>query len=332
MRNVFYLLCLVFWLSCHSIERDLAVLKNADQLESAYLGIVGSPSKTYAAFDRLKEKLSIDDWLELSRDTNTVTRGYAGWALIDLEYPRLEEVYEEFLQNDGFVSTMSGCIMMGTTLSSELFWKLKGCARSPDYPLAAFCHDKLQEITAVNIRNLSLLDSFRINSAFQITEADPEYYEAIRTFVLDQTHEYAIISLAKYQREEDLELILNSQKYQFAAIEQFQHPRLWAYLEGIQDSVYTLGFNRLPYFFSVASFPTEAAEKLMEEQSVEAIQRGDTRVIGAIQQAINKYPRLEYLRIVERFWTEAATINLTNFNYLRQQRRGVKTNCGRGLA
>jgi hypothetical protein len=98
----------------------------------------------------------------------------------------------------------------------------------------------------------------------------PELYDCIRQMVESGQDNYTTLFLAKYQREEDIELIcshlpeyINANKrnhFIWLSFQYFQHPRMFSCLKSKLED----GWQNLDYYRNVAKYKNEEAAKLMD--------------------------------------------------------------------
>jgi hypothetical protein len=68
---------------------------------------------------------NIDNFLKLLKHSNPIVQTYAGWALIDKSYPKLDEIYLYFLKNDTVVSVSGMCFTLDYLVSQEFYYKYR---------------------------------------------------------------------------------------------------------------------------------------------------------------------------------------------------------------
>lgn len=66
-----------------------------------------------------------DDFLKLLKYSHPVVRTYAGWALIDKSYPKLDQIYLYLLKNDTVVSVSGMCFTLDYLISQEFYNKYR---------------------------------------------------------------------------------------------------------------------------------------------------------------------------------------------------------------
>ena len=124
MRQVFtliYFLLLSGFLYSQSVDEIVKRFVATNEVQYEYIGFGSTKSKLYQDFLTLTKIANNNELIKLTNHSNAVVRCYAGWALIDKKYPRLESVYQSFLDNDAEVTTYSIDTKDKDYISSEFY-------------------------------------------------------------------------------------------------------------------------------------------------------------------------------------------------------------------
>lgn len=96
-------------------------IAEVNEVQDAHIGYAGSPSEQYERFELLKSKATIKELVDLTNHKNKVVACYASWGLVDKQYGHLDDLLNNFIENDHNVSTFSGCLKGSDPISSKLY-------------------------------------------------------------------------------------------------------------------------------------------------------------------------------------------------------------------
>lgn len=122
MRCVFFIVsCIFSATSLHSQTIDEIVKRfiSVNEVQFEYIGF--NKSNLYKDFLTLTQKADSNKLVELTNHKNATVRCYAGWGLIDKKYPKLDVVYQNFLNNDSDVVTVHLDIVSDDKISSNFY-------------------------------------------------------------------------------------------------------------------------------------------------------------------------------------------------------------------
>lgn len=74
------------------------------------IGFAGSKPLVYTWFEKLNEIAQEDELIRLTHHTSPTVRGYAFWALVERESPKVKEIMLEHTADTVLVARMSGCL------------------------------------------------------------------------------------------------------------------------------------------------------------------------------------------------------------------------------
>jgi hypothetical protein len=92
-----------------------------NEVQYEHVGYAGSKSENYQNFNQLKKNASTEDLVELTYNKNATVACYASWALVDMSYGGLKNIFNNFIKQDREVETFNGCIKSVDFISSELY-------------------------------------------------------------------------------------------------------------------------------------------------------------------------------------------------------------------
>lgn len=125
MKSIFPILFLFITFSSQAQSKKVLELVNTfmlvGQVHDEFVGFAGETTIQYKSFLELKKVATTQELLDLTKHKSTVVRCYAAWALTDLKYSKLEEVFEYFLKNKEEVLLFVGCIMQDEKISDIIY-------------------------------------------------------------------------------------------------------------------------------------------------------------------------------------------------------------------
>ena len=103
------------------IKKLAQKIEKYNELESDHVGYAGVTTDQYRNFEKLRDKATYDELLQLIEYKNSVVKGYSSWALADKKYPKLVDIFTEFLRTGESATTQHGCIVSEGDLASEFY-------------------------------------------------------------------------------------------------------------------------------------------------------------------------------------------------------------------
>lgn len=101
-----------------SIDALVQVIRDGKMISSQHVGFTGAPSPQWYSSAFLANLATIDDLLEMIKDSSPAVR-YSGYiGLLYNKYPDINLVTKKFLADSTEVSTIAGCIANATTIRS----------------------------------------------------------------------------------------------------------------------------------------------------------------------------------------------------------------------
>lgn len=286
------------------------------------IGYAGSRPKQYDNFEALQQNATIDELIQLTDYDNSTVRCYAFWALSYHHDMDLFPIVVKHIQDTMEVMTLFGCIG-GAEKVGDFFINIV----TPKY--FNLNSKKLSDI------ELSILDSILIYTtngleakSNAILKAKPteSLYLELRRLALNGKHPEALVTLAKYQKREDVELILNSDtnddaiSYIYKAITQFPHPDFFPFLK--KELFKTLDKDRSSNSWSylyqaIAAYQNEEAVKLLEIPFTKVKHDNIKEYhLNFIMEALRIHKNQIYDALLWRLWQEENRITIDVFDYL----------------
>jgi hypothetical protein len=178
------------------------------------IGPSGTRPKQFENFEELKRNASVVELTALTNHPNGVVRCYSFWALLPLKNVDLFTIVKNHLTDDAIVQTQFGCIGDDEKVG-DFYLQLV----TADY--------EDEEVNLLNKKQLKVIDSLLIysennlNMRFNaISKAEPTdaLYPKVRELVIKENNQSALVTLARYQKQNDIELILSNKRMKKAAI------------------------------------------------------------------------------------------------------------------
>ncbi len=266
MKTLLISLLLVCFCHLNAQNPDSVLLELTDsiakhgRLEDRFVGMVSTKSAQYERYERLRNLTDEEGLLKLLEHKSSVVKGYAAWALVDKKYDRISTVFSQLLESEDEVESQSGCLVLHHPIATELYLRLDGKQWSGSISEEDYLHNRnrLKQLYAIILQRDTV--DFMLSHAFYRNEAAPENYEVIKKWALERREPEAMVALAEYQREEDIESIKALGKLSFEAISYFPHPEFRDFLNTVSPS----DFN-YDYFLAVSSYKDNKARKHLKK-------------------------------------------------------------------
>lgn len=153
MRQIFtliYFLILSGFSYSQSVDEIVKRFVSTNEVQYEYIGFGSTNSKLYQDYLTLTKIADNKELIKLTNHNNAVVRCYAGWALIDRKYSRLDSIYQSFLNSDAEVTTYSIDIKDIDKISREFYHRYWN---SLDFK------DKAKDLVLFKLDSLTLYNS-----------------------------------------------------------------------------------------------------------------------------------------------------------------------------
>lgn len=285
-----------------AIKNLVQDIEKYNELESEHVGYAGVTTDQYRNFEKLRDKASIEELLQLLEYKNSVVKGYTSWALADKMYPRLADILDEFLKTGETATTQHGCIVSNGDLATEFYNRVYYQHFHHKLPLKDSLFFQSQIIQLDSVILYSKKDTRLLYTALSNNNGNLKTYNRIRELAENKNNSKALVALAKYERQSDIPFLIKQEKVAFLAISVFPDSAFWNFLLG-----YQLNEKSLDYFLAVSSFRNESALGVLKEiyKSCDSIQ------VNELDEALIKNYCFLYQDLILKIWEEHKTINLT---------------------
>lgn len=335
-KILFYFLILFLSVSCYGknnydeskisnkTSRIVKKIEKINILMSSGIGASGMKPKQFKNFEELKKNASIEELTALTNHRNGVVRCYSFWALLSLKNIDLFSIVKDHLTDDTIVQTQFGCIGADEKVG-DFYLELV----TADY--------EDEQIKLLNEKQLQVIDSLLIysknnlNMRFDaIAKAEPTeaLYTKVRELILNENNQNALVTLAKYRKESDIELILNNKVdekgtgdfYTYKAIQNFPDSKFLPFLEKklnqtLNDTHYENEWGEL--YKAIAKYKNEKSVELLNTPFTKVQHQGIKKYhINFVNDAILLNKSKLYDPILWKIWEEENLITLEGFQYL----------------
>ena len=301
-------------------------IEKVNMVMSSAVGYAGVRPEQYDNFTKLKTKATTDELKELTNHPNPTVRSYAFWALSHDHSVDLYPIVLNHINDNEFVETQFGCIVSGESVG-DFFISVV----TPRYvDLNSKKLDSVQFATLDSILIYTPNNLSAKSAAINRAEPTEKLYPKIRELVIKDNDQTALVTLAKYQKEQDIELILkNKEKSKFdeggffhtyKAISQFPHPDLLPLLETnlektLDNTHYSTEWREL--YKAIASYKNDKAKELLLIPFTQVKHKNIRKYhIDFVFGALREYKTPIYEDLLWKLWTEENRITPDVFKYL----------------
>jgi hypothetical protein len=280
----------------------------------------------YDFFDQLKTHASKEELIELTDHPNGAVRCYAFWALSYDQHTNLLPIVLKHINDDESVETQFGCIGSRTKVG-DFFIDIVTPLHL-DQNLKKLGPEQLAELDSILIFTANNLNA-RLRAIGAAKPAE-KWYPRIRELIVKEDIQMALVALAKYQKTEDIELILKNKEksksnagvywYTYEAISEFPHPDFLPFLEN--NLIKTMGDNYYrnelsPLYKAISNYRNQKAVDLLNVPFIE-VRYADVRKyhMRAIFAAIQSCKDSIYNELLWKLWANERILSSNVYKYL----------------
>ncbi len=300
------------------------ILELSNSVDGEFTWPLVHVSEAYKAFVQLSNKAKTTELIELTRHYQSEVRCYAFWALCKRKSDNLFSLLLEHLNDIEVVTILFDDDSDNLLVGDFFIWMA-----SVDYL------DK--ESKFLTKQQLEKLDSILLSSDSKLFERTlaierltntEENYSRIKQFAVVENHPSALIKLASYKKEEDIELIKNFKNGDhtyptiYNAITEFPHPDFFPFLQKRQKKTFNKNHHSGHW-----KFLYQAIAAYQNKEAYKAIILPFTKVnkkkirpyhIKSVKAALEEYLIPLYTPILWKLWEEEKEISKTIFLYLKE--------------
>ncbi|MEO6454008.1 MAG: hypothetical protein ABIN97_08055 [Ginsengibacter sp.] len=252
-------------------QQIVAKIEKVNELMGSAVYYAGIRPKQFDNFTELQKKAPKDELMELTNHPNGVVRCYSFWALTYDTSINLLPLLVKHINDDESVNTQFGCIGSGEKVG-DFFINLA----TPQY--VDLYSKKLDSA------NLNVIDSFLIytpnnlyakEKAISRAKLTDRLYLRVRDLVIKSKNQSVLVTLAKFQKEQDVPIILKNKTgnkfddgyfFTYQAISEFPHPDFIPLLEEnlkktLENDHYSTEWREL--YKAIASYKNNKAVELL---------------------------------------------------------------------
>ena len=304
-------------------DKVVKKIEKVNKLMGSAVYYEGMRPKQYDNFEKLKEIASKEELVELTNHPNGVVRCYAFWALSYDKSVDLFPIVLNHINDDKLVKTQFGCIG-GQEMVGDFFINV---AYHQYVDLESTKFDSIQREKLDSILIYSNSKLYARSSAIYKAKPTESLYPKIRELYTKNNDQYALVTLAKYRKTEDIQLILNNKVendeyfYMYKAIQEFPHedflPLLERNLFKILDKTHHSFALWRQFYKAIAIYKNQKAIELLTIPFTQVLHE-DMReyhiecVFNAIQEDITEI----YDTLLWKLWIEENLITPNVYQYL----------------
>jgi hypothetical protein len=269
-------------------------LNTFERVESKHISYGGFPSKSYQLFEAIDSIASTDEIVYMVENGNLSTKAYLSYLLVNRKYKRNTEIFKLFLKNNDTLNVTVGCVGHSSTLAAEFYSYfihekrkiedrkeldseiLKDPKAYEFFPLEEYhsnwnYEEIINSILELNsiVLDSDLINPITISTVFVLNNYDFNNYTKVKSITTKYPTRETLATLAGFQNEKDLNIILQNKKINFLAISKFPHSSFFPYLEKSLEKEY----ENLDYYQAITSYCTKESlvllDKLFEKILVE---------------------------------------------------------------
>ncbi|MDM1044831.1 hypothetical protein HX004_07125 [Myroides sp. 1354] len=230
----------------------LTTIKSLEKYPSFY-----ALDKEINGIENKVDKIAKSDELEyLALNGNNVyIKGVAIKILINRNDEKIKDVFKRLINSKDSILYNREHLSSSVSLPAFFFENL-----SFNNKLDKETQNKIKsDLTEIILNNQPVNISLLNEIHYQIP-VNKKYYEKIRNIVIKSNSPSLLVALAKYQNENDIELIKSFKENSFSAIGEFPNDDFLPFLEK-----YTNHYDEFPYLFAVSKFCNPKGTELISK-------------------------------------------------------------------
>jgi hypothetical protein len=307
-------------------KKAVKKIGNVNELMGSAVGYSGTQPKQWDNFEELKKIATKEELIELTNHPNGVVRSYSFWALSHKKEIELYSIVKKHLNDSELINTQFGCIG-----SQEMVGDFFINVMTPQYVdlnSVKMNSNELKELDSLLIYQPNKLSARY--SAINRAKTTENLYPKIRELVIEEKNQSALVTLAKYRKEQDIEIIKNNRSendkvesgyyHTYVAISQFPRPEFIPLLEtNLNKTLDNTHFSNewRELYKAIASYKNKKAVELLkipfskvEHQNIKKYH------IRFVYGAIQEFQDPIYNELYWKIWEEEGNISPEIYKYL----------------
>lgn len=283
------------------IKKIAHQIEEYNELESERVGYAGMTTDQFRNFQKLRDRATVDELLQLLEYDNSVVKGYASWALADKKYPKLVHIFAEFLRTGESAITQDGCIVSEDDLASEFYNRVfyQYIHNELSVEDSLFFQSQIQQLDSVILYTDK--DDYLLSRALINNNSNPKNYERIRYLAFQKKNINAIQALAVYQKNQDIEAFKALKEKSFVAIAKFPDKDFWEFLLNYKDNEVSKN-----YLMAISAFKSDESAKVLSGL-LSTMQKGK---IYLLTEALTKNYCVPYQPLILEIWENYKIIDI----------------------
>ncbi len=295
-----------------TIEEIVVKLEKNNMLMGSAVGYSAVRPEQYDTFETLLNTANLNDLLLLSKHKNGVIRAYSCWGLSKKYRSEIDwlSFLQPYLYDTQKISTMFGCIVSTENVG--------------DFVLSV-CQDFLSDEEISELYYLGITAKsplYYVSSALMKESFTERFYDPIRAWALDN-NDNAKLALAKYQKEQDRELVLSlreqNESFFFRAVSYYLNDSLKPYFsEYLKSILLKDGYSTTwRYFYSaLAQFHDTYSIEQLNLVFGKGVNPGIRKYhVEYIYNAVKDFKDGFYDDLLIRIWNEYPIVSKDVVNY-----------------
>lgn len=306
-------------------QKIVTAIEKVNVVMSSAVYYEGIRPRQYDHFTKLQKCATQNELIELTNHANGVVRCYAFWALSYDPSANLLPILVHHIPDTAAVDTQFGCIG-GMSLVGDFLI---------DIVTPQHVDLRSKKLTPAEFEYLDSMLIYTPNSLYSKADAiarakkSENFYQKVRDLVLKENNQPALVTLAKFKREQDIPIILENKKgkghpnqvfYTFKAVSEFPND---AFLPMLRASLYEAmdvkgwSTEMRELYRAIASFKNDSALQLLKIPFT-AVKNSDIRPyhINFIFEAVQEFYTPIYDELLWEMWENDKKINPQLFRQL----------------
>lgn len=307
-------------------KKTVKRIESVNELMDSAVGYSGTQPKQWDNFEELKKKATKEELIELTNHPNGVVRSYSFWALSHKKDFELYPIVKKHLNDNELINTQFGCVgrqkMVGDFFIDVM---------TPQY--VDLDSEKMNLNQQKKLDSLLIYQPNKLSARyFAIKRVEPteNLYPKIRELAIEEKNQSALVTLAKYQKEQDIEIIKNNRSenekaesgyyHTYVAISHFPRPEFIPLLETnlnktLDNTHYSNEWRKL--YKAIASYKNKKAVDLLKVP-FSKVEHQDIKEyhIRFVYEAIQEFQDPIYNELYWVIWEEEGKISPDIYKYL----------------
>lgn len=274
------------------------------------------PDLRYTLYMELLKYADTNGLLRLTNHPNGSVRTHVTLGLIDKHYSKVDSIfYNYLLLRDTITYYFESCTSDDNwSTSLALFYMV-----DPEHPFGwwdtTLYRAALRTFDSVVLytdkSRLARPAHYYLTKALPRVNAYGPFYNAVKKMVLEDRNFLALTELAKYRKEEDIELLKQMGDTAYLAISHFPHPDFWPILKSkIRDNYYP------ELIHAIAAYKNDEALRILEELYARFDTLDNYRYMYALHTAVATHLCPAYSNLLLKIWEDHQMITLETVDYL----------------